>query len=52
MCSCGSIAGIVSYKEISDWVTVEPTGYLLVCVFGMANKQGIGIYRHADNSTE
>lgn len=52
MCTCGSISGIVSYKEIKDFVTTEPTGYLLVCIAGLASKQNIGIFRHADGSTE
>jgi hypothetical protein len=52
MCTCGSLSGIVSYKEIKDFVTVEPIGYLLVCNVGLTAKQNTGIFRHADGSTE
>lgn len=52
MCTCGSIAGIIAYKEIKDFITTEPTGYLLACIHGVASKQNTGIFRHADGSTE
>jgi len=52
MCTCGSIAGIISYNEIKEYITAEPTGYLLACVQGVASKQNTGIFRHADGSTE
>lgn len=52
MCTCGGIAGIISYKEIKEFITTEPTGYLLACVHGITSKQNTGIFRHADNSSE
>jgi len=54
MCTCGSIAGIISYNEIKSLVTVDGTesGYILACVAGLTNKHHTGIFRHADNSTE
>ena len=54
MCTCGSIAGIISYKEMTQMMTVEGTeaGYVLACVAHTASKQNTGIGRHADGSTE
>lgn len=55
MCTCGSLSGIVSYKEIRGLMTpsMENLGeYVLVCVHGLASKQNTGIFRHADMSTE
>lgn len=52
MCSCGSLAGIIAYDELKDFITTEPTGYLLACIAGVTAKQNTGIFRHADNSTE
>ena len=52
MCSCGSIAGIVSYKEMSTLISPELGEYVLACVAGLSSKQATGIFRHADNSTE
>jgi hypothetical protein len=52
MCSCGSPAGIISYKEISSFITAEAYGYVLGCLAGITSKQNIGIFKHADGSTE
>lgn len=55
MCTCGSLSGIVSYKEIRGLITpsMENLGeYVLACIHGLSNKQATGIFRHADNSTE
>lgn len=53
-CTCGSIAGIISYKEMTQMMTVQgtETGYVLACVAHTASKQNTGIGRHADNSSE
>lgn len=54
MCTCGSIAGIISYKEMKQMMTVEgtETGYVLACIAHTASKQNTGIGRHADGATE
>ena len=54
MCTCGSIAGIVSWKEMSKMMTVNgtETGHVLACVAHTASKQETGVGRHADGSTE
>ena len=53
MCTCGSIAGIISYKELQNLMTIDgATGYVLACVAGVAHKQNVGFFRHADGSTE
>lgn len=54
MCTCGSMAGIVSYDELKGLITMEQTGYLLCCVMALANKQSpeVGKFKHADGSTE
>lgn len=54
MCTCGSLAGIVSYNEMKSLMTVQgiETGYVLACIAHLSSKQNTGIGRHADNSTE
>jgi len=54
MCTCGSIAGIISYNEVKNLMTVQgtETGYILACISHTTSKQNIGIGRHADGSTE
>jgi hypothetical protein len=52
MCSCGSIAGIIAYDELKDFITTEPTGHLLACIAGVTGKQNFGIFKHLDGSTE
>lgn len=52
MCTCGSIAGIVSYKELPGLISPELGEYVLACNFGLTNKQHTGIFRHADGSSE
>lgn len=52
MCSCGSIAGIVSHKELRGLISPELGEYVLACINGLATKQNIGIFTHADGSTE
>lgn len=53
-CSCGSPAGIISYNELKSLMTVQGTesGYILACLAGVTSKQNVGVYRHADGSTE
>ncbi len=54
MCTCGSIAGIISYKEMTKMMTVQgtETGFVLACVAHTTSKQELGIGKHADGSTE
>lgn len=55
LCTCGSIAGIVSYKEISGLMTpsMQNLGeYVMVCINHTATKQNTGVGVHADNSHE
>lgn len=54
MCSCGSLAGIVSYNEMKSLMTVQgiEAGYVLACIAHLSSKQNTGIGRHSDNSTE
>lgn len=52
MCTCGSIAGIVSYKDIEGLISPELGEFVLMCVHGLSHKQATGIFRHADGSTE
>ena len=54
MCTCGSIAGIISYNEMKSLMTVRGTesGYILACIAHTTSKQNMGIGRHADDSTE
>jgi hypothetical protein len=52
MCTCGSISGIVSYKELKGLISPELGEYVLACIHGLAHKQNTGIFRHADGSTE
>jgi len=52
MCTCGGIAGIVSYKELKGLISPELGEYVLACVGGLASKQNTGIFRHMDGSTE
>ena|SRR3972149_3704046 len=52
MCTCGSLGGIVSYKELGDLVSPELGEYVLVCVNGLAYKQNVGIFKHSDGSSE
>lgn len=54
MCTCGSLAGIISYNEVKHLMTVngDEPGYVLACIAHTTSKQNIGIGRHADGSTE
>lgn len=52
MCTCGSIAGIVSYKELKGLMSPTLGEYILVCIAHTASKQNTGIGKHADGSTE
>lgn len=52
MCTCGSIAGIVSYKDIVGLISPELGQYVLMCIHGLTSKQHTGIFRHVDGSTE
>ncbi len=53
MCTCGSIAGIVAWKELKNLMTVTGEhGYAMVCIAHTASKQNIGVGTHADGSHE
>jgi hypothetical protein len=54
MCTCGSLAGIISYNEMKSLMTVQgtETGYVLACIAHTTGKQNVGIGRHSDGSTE
>lgn len=52
LCTCGSIAGIVSYKELVGLVSPELGEYILVCIAHTASRQNVGIGSHADGSHE
>jgi hypothetical protein len=55
MCTCGSIAGILSWKELGTIMDIRgKEGYALACVMGVTNRQNpeLKIFRHADGSTE
>lgn len=52
MCTCGSISGIVSYKELKGLISPELGEYVLACIHGLAHKQNTGIFKHVDGSTE
>jgi hypothetical protein len=54
MCTCGSIAGIISYNDVNKLMTVQGTekGYVLACVAHTTSKQNVGIGKHIDGSTE
>lgn len=53
MCTCGSISGIISWKELGQVMDIRGKGgYALACIAGVTSKQNTGIFRHADGSTE
>lgn len=53
MCGCGSPAGIISWKELSGVMDIKgKEGYALACISGVTSRQNIGVFRHADGSTE
>lgn len=54
MCTCGSIAGIISYNEVKTLMTVTgaESGYILACIAHTTAKQNTGVGKHADGSHE
>lgn len=54
MCTCGSLAGIVSYNDMKSLMTVDGTeyGYVLACIAHLTTKQNTGNGYHADGSHE
>ena len=52
MCTCGSIAGIISYNDVKELMSPEYGEYLLACIFHTTTKQNTEVGRHADGSTE
>lgn len=54
MCTCGSIAGVISYNEVKTLMTVSGTepGYIMACIHHTTTKQNTGIGSHADGSHE
>lgn len=53
MCTCGSIAGIIAWKEVKNLMSIQGEhGYVLACIAHTASKQNTGIGTHADGSHE
>lgn len=52
MCSCGSPAGIVSYKAMSGMMSPKLGEYVMCCLAHTASKANVGVGKHADGSTE
>lgn len=53
MCTCGSIAGIIAWKEVKNLMTITGEhGYVLACIAHTSSKQNIGVGTHADGSHE
>lgn len=52
MCTCGSPAGIISYKDMSNLITIESKGFVLACLAHTASKKNTGVGNHADGSHE
>ncbi len=52
MCTCGSIAGIISYKDVKTLMSPTLGEYILACVHHTATKQNTGVGSHADGSHE
>jgi len=53
MCTCGSMAGVISLKEVKSLMTVDGmSGYIIGCIAHTDSKQKTGVGRHADGSTE
>lgn len=52
MCTCGSPAGIISYKDVNNLMSPTLGELLLCCLAHNSSKDNTGIGRHADGSTE
>lgn len=53
MCTCGSICGIISWKELGQVMDIRgKEGYALACIAGVTSRQNVGVFRHADGSSE
>lgn len=52
LCTCGSIAGIISYKDVKNLMSPNLGEYILACIHHTATKQNTGIGNHADGSHE
>lgn len=52
MCTCGSPAGIISYKAMSGMMSPTLGEYVLCCLAHTSSKMNTGIGKHADGSTE
>lgn len=52
MCSCGSPAGIISYKAMSGMMSPKLGEHVLCCLSHTSSKMNTGIGRHADDSSE
>ena len=53
MCTCGSIAGIISWKELDGIMDIRgKEGYALACIAGVTAKQNVGRFVHSDGSSE
>ena len=52
MCTCGSPAGIVSYKDMNGLMSPTLGELVICCLAHNSSKNNVGIGRHADGSTE
>lgn len=53
MCTCGSPAGIISWKELGQVMDIRgKEGYALACIAGVTSRQNVGVFKHADGSSE
>lgn len=51
-CTCGSIAGVVGWRDYTRVASVSSTGYMVVCIRHNTLKINDGIGMHADGSHE
>lgn len=52
MCTCGSPAGVVSYRDMNKLMSPTLGELVICCLAHNASKDNTGIGRHADGSTE
>ncbi len=53
MCTCGSMAGVISYNELKTLMTVNgQRGYIIGCHAHTQAKHVTGVGKHADGSSE
>jgi len=52
MCTCGSPAGIVSYKDMNGLMSPTLGELVICCLAHNSSKDNTGVGRHADGSSE